>query len=157
MAPKWTDELNLKFVELYKEQRCLWDRQDELYKDKKARGTALDAIADKLNIEGFGAAEVKTKIKSFRGTFNIEYGKQTKSAQSGCGTADVYVPSLKWFGVMKEVMAKGTLTSRNKGSWVSRHTHNKCVFYLRYKIQFMLNPFQLFIQYICECSVEMRR
>ncbi|KAK5648219.1 hypothetical protein RI129_003111 [Pyrocoelia pectoralis] len=99
MAPKWSDELNLRFVELYKEHRCLWDQLDDLYKNKNARGTALVSIAESLNITGFGAAEVK-------------------STKSGCGSADVYVPSLKWFSVMKEVMSKGTLKRDTKSTLV---------------------------------------
>ncbi|KAK5642288.1 hypothetical protein RI129_008455 [Pyrocoelia pectoralis] len=116
MAPKWSDELNFRFVELYKEHRCLWDLLDDLYKNKNARGTALVSIAESLNIKGFGAAEVKSKIKSFRGTYNIEMGKHKRSTKSGCGSADVYVPSLKWFSVMKEVMSKGTLKRDTKST-----------------------------------------
>ncbi|KAL3273062.1 hypothetical protein HHI36_014517 [Cryptolaemus montrouzieri] len=116
MAPKWSDDLNLKFIELYKEQRCLWDQLDDLYKDKNARLTALAAMAEKLNIQGFGVAEVKAKIKAFRGTFNIELAKQQKSVKSGCGSTDVYEPTLKWFNAMKEVMLKGMLTRNTKNT-----------------------------------------
>lgn len=130
MAPKWSDDLNLKFVELYKEHRCLWDQRDELYKDRNARETALAAMAENLNIEGFGVAEVKAKIKSFRGTFNIEFSKQQKSAKSGCGSADVYVPTLKWFNLMKEIMVKGTLTRNTKSTSVSRYNKNNCIYVL---------------------------
>ncbi|KAK5648199.1 hypothetical protein RI129_003091 [Pyrocoelia pectoralis] len=110
MAPKWSDELNLRFVELYKEHRCLWDQLDDLYKNKNARGTALVSIAESLNITGFGAAEVK-------------------STKSGCGSADVYVPSLKWFSVMKEVMSKGTLKRDTKSTLMLMNPHQ-----LRYRL-----------------------
>ncbi|XP_069692234.1 uncharacterized protein [Periplaneta americana] len=109
MAPKWSDAVNIKFVKLYKEKRCLWDQHHNLYKNKHAREKALSDIVGEMNIEGFGIVEVKTKIKSLRGTFNIEFAKQQKSVKSGSGSADVYVPTLKWFNIMKEVMVKGTL------------------------------------------------
>lgn len=120
MAPKWSDDTNIKFVELYKEKRCLWDQHHDLYKNKNARETALSEIVGEMNIEGFGVAEAKAKIKSLRGTFNIEFAKQQKSAKSGCGSADVYVPTLKWFNIMKQVMVKGTLKRQTTSTLVSK-------------------------------------
>lgn len=120
MAPKWSNDDILKLIELYKGKRCLWDQHHELYKNKNARNTALLEISNEMSMEGFGVEETKAKIKSLRGTFNIELCKQQKSEKSGSGSSDVYTPSLFWFNAMKEVMSKGTLKRSTKSTLVSK-------------------------------------
>lgn len=119
MATKWNEEMTIKFVELYKDRQCLWDQHNVLYKNKQARDSGICEIASAMNIEGFGAAEVKAKIKALRSTYNIEMLKQTKSAKSGSGSGDLYVSTIKWLHAMSEVMEKGTLRRPTTCSMVS--------------------------------------
>uniref|UniRef100_A0A0A9Z6Q7 N-terminal acetyltransferase A complex subunit NAT1 n=1 Tax=Lygus hesperus TaxID=30085 RepID=A0A0A9Z6Q7_LYGHE len=121
MPPKkWSDELNMKFVQVYKECECLWNQFDPLYKNKFARESALQKIAEEMNLDDFGVPEAKAKIKSLRSTYNLELDKQRKSEKSGTGSEDVYVPSIKWFGTMQDVMSKGTLKRPTQSNLVSR-------------------------------------
>jgi len=47
MPARWNDKLTCKFVELCKEQECLWDMNSTLYKRKDARQNALEEIREK--------------------------------------------------------------------------------------------------------------
>lgn len=48
--------------------------------------------------------EVTKKIKNLRSTYNQELLKIEKSKKSGCGTDDIYKPSIKWFDAMDYIM-----------------------------------------------------
>jgi diketogulonate reductase-like aldo/keto reductase len=60
MPARWNDELKCKYVELYKQHACLWNRNSSLCKRKDARQSALDEIVRKMGLENF----TKQKIKS---------------------------------------------------------------------------------------------
>ncbi|BES95822.1 Alcohol dehydrogenase transcription factor Myb/SANT-like [Nesidiocoris tenuis] len=104
---KWGDKQNMKFVNAYKSKECLWNQFSPLYNNKLAREAAVLEISAEMNLDNFGVHEVKAKIKSLRGTYHLELEKQKKSEQSGA--AEVYVPKVKWFNVMKEIVSKGTI------------------------------------------------
>ncbi|XP_067009225.2 uncharacterized protein [Anabrus simplex] len=105
---KWGDEKTLKFIELYKEKEILWNQFHHLYKDKRERDKALGEIVSGMNIEGFNVVDAKRKIKTLRATYCGEVMKINRSEKACCGSKDVYVPVLKWYNKMREIMEKGT-------------------------------------------------
>lgn len=121
---KFTEEETLKFVQLYREHECLWNMSSPNYKNKTLRQNAIEAIIKEIALPGFGVNEVRNKIKNLRSTYNQEVLKIKKSAKSGSGKEDVYVPSMKWFEILDPVMkySKGTTdTSDVISNLVSKH------------------------------------
>lgn len=104
---KWSEEETCKFVELYREAECLWNLASPNYKNKQERQTAIENLVKDMEKHGFGIQEAKQKIKNIRSTYNQEKLKIKKSAKSGAGASDVYIPSLKWFALMEPVMKVG--------------------------------------------------
>jgi hypothetical protein len=49
--PKVSGDLNLKFVELYHEEECLWNASIPSYKNKSMRDTSLQKICESLTAE----------------------------------------------------------------------------------------------------------
>jgi hypothetical protein len=68
MGSKWTENTTTKFVELYRENECLWNTQYIIYRHKQARDAAVNRIVEEMNIDDCGAAEVKIKINNLRST-----------------------------------------------------------------------------------------
>lgn len=102
MADRWTSEQNIKFVELYKDQTNLWNCLDPNYKNRDLRKASLEHIRMELGLQDTN--EVTKKIKNLRSTYNQELLKIEKSKKSGCGTDDIYKPSIKWFDAMDYIM-----------------------------------------------------
>lgn len=75
--PKLADEINLKFVQLYREEECLWNASIPSYKDKQMRDSSLEKIRDILNKDGIEMSikEIKNKIKNLRATYCQELTK----------------------------------------------------------------------------------
>nr|CAH7769435.1 unnamed protein product [Callosobruchus chinensis] len=67
--------------------------------NKEMRATALQNIAQEMNLEEFGPTDVKNKIKNLRATYYLELDKIKKSSKSGAG-GNVYTPKVKWFEEM---------------------------------------------------------
>lgn len=99
MAPRWSDEMNIKFVKFYRQHECLWDQCNGMYTNKSARQSALVDIASKMNIEEFGSPEVNRKIKSLRATYHSEMKKYRSNEK--CGNEGIYTTALKWFEDMR--------------------------------------------------------
>ncbi|XP_061717525.1 uncharacterized protein LOC133525240 [Cydia pomonella] len=59
-----------------------------------------------MNISGFGAIEVKNKIKNLRSTYQQEIKKIQDSKKSGAGLSNVYTSNVKWLKEMEEVFSK---------------------------------------------------
>jgi hypothetical protein len=49
MAPKWSYDTNCKFVELYKQNECLWNMTIPMYKNKQARSSATLQIVNETH------------------------------------------------------------------------------------------------------------
>ncbi|XP_055945411.1 uncharacterized protein LOC129976068 [Argiope bruennichi] len=105
---KLSDSETCKFVSLYREHECLWNVDSAAYKNKNLKRKALDtmteAISSEIGLQDWTPELVKAKIKSLRGTYNIESRKIRASERSGIGAAEVYVPNLRWFHIMDEFM-----------------------------------------------------
>ncbi|CAH1955295.1 unnamed protein product [Acanthoscelides obtectus] len=94
---KWSEEEIMHFVELYSEKECLWKKSSVNYRNKNMRK----------------AAEVD-KIKIMRTTYNQEELKVKKSKKSGGKPDDIYVPTVKWFRQMEEIMDSYTAENETK-------------------------------------------
>ncbi|KAF8791047.1 hypothetical protein HNY73_005977 [Argiope bruennichi] len=57
-----------------------------------------------MGLQDWTPTSVRAKIKSIRGTHNIELSKITKSKKSGIEAAKVYMPNIRWFHLMQEFM-----------------------------------------------------
>ncbi|XP_054259415.1 uncharacterized protein LOC128984150 [Macrosteles quadrilineatus] len=75
---------------------------------------------------GFGVNELKQKIKNLRCTYNQECVKIQRSKKSGSGSAEVYVPSLKWFPIMDNIVksSKGNKKTEDSVETVIQKTQN---------------------------------
>lgn len=90
---KWGSATTLKFVEEYGKHRCLWDTEDQDYRNKEVRDAALNDIATEMNIDGFDVDAVKRKIRIIRSTYWNEKIKIQRRANS------CYKPKIKWYAV----------------------------------------------------------
>ncbi|XP_050314953.1 uncharacterized protein LOC126749318 [Anthonomus grandis grandis] len=119
MCAKWTEDTTVKFVELYREEECLWNTQLVIYRNKQARESAIKRIVETMEIENFGPIDVKNKIKTLRSTYVQEVAKIKKSQSSGAGADEIYKPKMKWFSVMHmflQTMDKRRVTCSNLAS-----------------------------------------
>ncbi|PNF17981.1 hypothetical protein B7P43_G17451 [Cryptotermes secundus] len=105
---RWSEEETIRFVELYREKECLWKKSSAKYRNKNMRKAAEEDVVTKMGKQGFGVTELKQKIKIIRTTYNQEALKVKKSKISGAKPEDIYVPSIKWFGLMEEIMDNPT-------------------------------------------------
>lgn len=110
---KWgTDEI-VRFLDIYAMHSCLWDYNDNNYKNKQRRVAALEAILRDLNIDGLTMCELQNKIHSIRNTYTNELRKMQASKTSGCGTDDIYKPKIPWFQLADSFLRK--IVHRRKG------------------------------------------
>lgn len=72
MPVKWDEEITFKFVEIFKEQECLWDLTSAQHRNKQARETALLKTVEEIEMTEFGTGEEEQKIKKLRSTFSQE-------------------------------------------------------------------------------------
>ncbi|RZF47207.1 hypothetical protein LSTR_LSTR004916 [Laodelphax striatellus] len=103
--PRWSEQMTIKFVELYEEHELLWNAHDKHYTNKKARQSALEDIVDRMGIDGFTVDAAKNKIKSLRCTYNLEHQKILKSISYGAKPDEAYKPRIKWLSLMENVMS----------------------------------------------------
>lgn len=99
----------------------MWNIASPLYKDKNLRQKAIEAIVNDMKKDGFGVQEAKQKIKNIRSTFNQEMLKVKKSTKSGAGSADVYIPTLKWFTILEPIMKMVRGSNKTASNLVSHH------------------------------------
>ncbi|CAH2004202.1 unnamed protein product [Acanthoscelides obtectus] len=105
---KWSEEETMRFVELYSEKECLSKKSSVNYRNKNMRKAAEEDIVNRMGKEGFGVTELKQKIKIMRTTYNQEALKVKKFKKSGGKPDDIYVPTVKWFRQMEEIMDSST-------------------------------------------------
>lgn len=122
--PKLSTEINLKFVQLYRDHECLWNSTLPSYKDKCKRDSALQKMCVELKTIGIDMTtkEVKSKIKNLRATYSQELTKIDKSTRSGAGSQEEYKSKLHWFQEMhsfiKNVPMKRKTTVRYLQSFI---------------------------------------
>ncbi|XP_025413215.1 uncharacterized protein LOC112685517 [Sipha flava] len=112
------EKMTLRFVELYRDQRLLWDKEHEAYNKRVERLRAYRRIADGMAVEGLGVPEVASKIKNIRSTYLQELKKIKDSEQRLLqlkqepgeqeheqeDAPSPYVPKLLWFPIMDSMI-----------------------------------------------------
>lgn len=97
---KWSCDVTIKFLNIFKTYECLWDTSNENYLKRDARDSALIDLIAHMAAEGFGTIskdQLKQKIKSLKDSYRVELNKVKKSIKSGAGLDDIYKPKLGWF------------------------------------------------------------
>ncbi|KAL1448220.1 hypothetical protein WDU94_000601 [Cyamophila willieti] len=91
-----------EFIELYKNEPCLWKVSSKDYHNKIKRAEAFNKLVLKLK-EIDPAADKEAalkKINNLRTTFRKEYKKVIKSMKSGAGRDEIYVPKLGYYNLL---------------------------------------------------------
>ncbi|KAF2361363.1 MADF domain [Trinorchestia longiramus] len=91
-----------KFIEIYRENPCLWKVGSKDYADRTKKNQAYQMLVDKLReIDEYADRETAVKkINSLRSSFRKEAKKVTASLNSGSGPEDAYTPSLWYYGLL---------------------------------------------------------
>lgn len=71
----WTNELSIKFMEIYQSQPILWDPKYRGHQDKAKTNDAWNKISKELNIP---IEELKNKEKSIMATFRGHLKKKRR-------------------------------------------------------------------------------
>ena len=88
-----------KFIEIYRNHKCLWDTSNQNYKNRDMRNAALSSFTEELGIDGFGPKEITTKIKNIRSQY-LQEKKDTGVYRNWIQYGDVYHPKLQWFNLL---------------------------------------------------------
>ncbi|KAI4467158.1 hypothetical protein MML48_2g00020420 [Holotrichia oblita] len=83
---EWTNDLCLKFVNLYEKFPILWDPKDKFYKITPKKNEAWVVISEELDI---GVPELKKKMTSLFATYRKVRQKLATPGKSGSGADDV--------------------------------------------------------------------
>ncbi|KAL5246278.1 hypothetical protein ACI65C_013686 [Semiaphis heraclei] len=76
----------------------------EIWYNRQKRNAAEEKL---LPISGLSnIKELRSKIRSIRGTYNQELGKNKNSMRTGSGAADIYKPKLNWFSYADSFLRK---------------------------------------------------
>ncbi|KAF5294712.1 hypothetical protein FQA39_LY00196 [Lamprigera yunnana] len=99
------DEVGL-LVDEYKKYPCLYATKSKEYKNKHARGRALQNIEAELCVikPDVTANDIKIKFHSIKTNFLAEHRKHAKSIRSGVGDDDIYIPTLWYFDELRFVL-----------------------------------------------------
>lgn len=95
-------EFLTEFIDIYKENPCLWKIKTKDYSNKQKKNYAYEKLSTKLReIEADASKEsVVKKINSLRTCFRKEYRKVIASEKSGAGIDDVYIPTLWYYDLL---------------------------------------------------------
>lgn len=91
-----------EFIDLYRENECLWKIKSKDYSDKHKKNAAYIILIDKLKeVEPEATKEmVIKKINSLRTCFRKELKKYNASLKSGSATEDLRKPNLWYFDLL---------------------------------------------------------
>lgn len=95
-------EFIVECIQLYRELPCLWNVKSKQYHDRDKKNTAYETLLSKYK-EMFPQAnkdDVKKKFNSLRTNYRKELKKHLQSMKSGCGTDDIYQPTLWYYNEM---------------------------------------------------------
>lgn len=110
---RWTEDVTIKFLEIYKQYTTLWDKNSPTYRNNQTRHLAMKAIVQQMNLPNFGIHELKKKIQALRSTYNQELRRCELKAQLNGSEQQ---PTLKWFSIMKSIYTKNEQGFSNGGS-----------------------------------------
>ncbi|XP_052755686.1 uncharacterized protein LOC113521608 isoform X2 [Galleria mellonella] len=94
-----------KFILLYKEQACLWDRQSVLYKNKQKRHDAVSKLTELVREYDPGATRVHVlrKIESLRACVRREHKRVLDSRRKATSDDEIYTPQLWYYDLFSFV------------------------------------------------------
>lgn len=95
-------EFLTEFIDLYRQNECLWKIKSKDYSDKQKKNAAYNILVEKLKeVEPEANKDmIVKKINSMRTCFRKELKKYTTSLKTGSGTEDVYKPNLWYFDLL---------------------------------------------------------
>jgi len=99
----WTNEISIKFVELYQTEEILWNAKHRNHKDKAKMNDAWCRISKILNIS---IEDLKNKKNSIMATFRGHLRKKKASIKSGAGQNDIYRPIWFLYDQMESFLGK---------------------------------------------------
>lgn len=93
----------IEFIELYKNETCLWQNKSKEYHDREMKFEAYKNLLEKMKEVDSKATidTVKSKINTIRCTFKKELIKVRSSLKSGSGVDDIYVPKLWYYNLLQ--------------------------------------------------------
>ncbi|CAK1594254.1 unnamed protein product [Parnassius mnemosyne] len=91
---RWSVDKNIKFINEYQRNECLWDPKHPQYKNRNAREAAYKVIMETMEMDT--VKEVVSKIRILRNTYNNELLKAKKCNTTGMGTDEVYMSKIPW-------------------------------------------------------------
>lgn len=121
---RWSLDKNIKFINEYQRNECLWDPKHPLYKNREAREAAYKVIMEAMEMGT--VKEVVSKIRILRNTYNNELLKGKKCTKTGMGTNEVYVSKIPWLIHMDFL--------KNIDSYTRENTENMVRYYYFYLI-----------------------
>ncbi|CAK1550716.1 unnamed protein product [Leptosia nina] len=100
--PLFPRDLLKRFILLYKESRCLWDRQCQAYKRKKARQEAVSRLTKLVREYDATVTRVHVlrKIESIRSCVRREYRKVQSSKWKAKSPSEIYTPTLWYYNLL---------------------------------------------------------
>lgn len=102
MTCEWSNELTLKFLELYQNEPVIWDPNHSHHKDKKKVKDAWVRLSQQLECS---VAELKKKKDSVMASFRSHLRKKKASIKSGASTNDIYKPVWFAYNYMESFLA----------------------------------------------------
>ncbi|GBP03978.1 hypothetical protein EVAR_74761_1 [Eumeta japonica] len=120
MSLSWSNSLTLKFIELYKQEPCIWNQQDPLNKSKRDVQDAWDRIQAKMGV--VTVSEMKRKKESLMAAYRQNQKKVRQFMKSGKGT---YKPPWFAYEIMDSFLGNAALNRSCDGSYaeVSEDTY----------------------------------
>nr|BAH71045.1 ACYPI009600 [Acyrthosiphon pisum] len=94
----------IEFLKIYKQHPCLWDKALPDFRNRKMRDAAEEKLLPISKLSNI--KELRSKIRSIRGTYNQEVNKIHMSMKTGCGKKDIYIPKLNWFSYADSFLRK---------------------------------------------------
>ncbi|XP_039758989.1 uncharacterized protein LOC120633023 [Pararge aegeria] len=97
-----------KFIMLYKELSCLWDRKCLLYKNRKKRHEAVTKLTELVQEYESTATRVHVlrKIESLRACMRREHKKVQDSRLQASSLGEVYTPHLWYYDLLSFVVGE---------------------------------------------------
>ena len=82
----------IEFIDIYRENPCLWKVKSKEYSDRNKKNAAYDLLVEKMREKDKEASRefVTKKINNFRSAFRKEYKKVLASMKSGTVSVDYF-------------------------------------------------------------------